>query len=237
MALSVLDSIKHWPSAEARNWAYQEIPVLCSLQNVRAVVLFGSIVRDVPSALDLDVLYIYEGSAPTPTKPPIDVDLRKFEQKAVEELLSKGNDLLSWCIKFGQPVCEHNQYWSQLVQRWTNKLGLPSSEVALERARKSENLLRSVDSMGDDDAALELYLSLLTHIARAVLIRGGVYPASRPELANQLTQIGEEKLASYLRDAIVERNAAAHGIRQHRRKIWRAFLDEYDAGKVEALAP
>jgi hypothetical protein len=183
------------------------------------------------------VLYIYKGVAPSPKTPPIDVDLRKFEQEAVEELLTQGNDLLSWCIKFGQPVCEHHQYWSQLVQRWTNKLGLPSSDVALERARKSENLLRNVDSLGDDDAALELYLSLLTHIARAALIRRGVYPASRPELASQLSQIGEEKLASYLRDAIVERNAAAHGVRQHRRKVWRAFLDEYGAGKAEALAP
>ncbi len=232
--LSALNAIKHWPSEQARDWAYQAIPSLCEADNICAVVLFGSVVRNVTSATDLDVLYIYEGSAPTPIAAPIDVDIRKFERKDVEQLLANGNDLISWCIKFGKRLCEHDQYWSELVHRWGNRVGLPSREVALERAKKSETLLRDVASRGDSDAALELYLSLLTHVARSVLVEHGSYPASRPELVGQLRQVGEDKLASYLNEAIAERNAAVHGARKARKDIWRAFLNEWNVQPLTA---
>src|SRR6267154_5606223 len=163
--VAVLNSITQWPSTEARKWAVEQIPVLCRADAVCAVVLFGSIVRNVGTATDLDVLYIYEGSAPIHTKPPIDVDLRRFKRQQVEGLLKSGNDLLSWCIKFGRPVCERNQYWSELVRTWASHLGLPSAEVALDRAKKTEKLLRDIVLLGDDDAALELYLTTLTHLS------------------------------------------------------------------------
>src|SRR2546425_581361 len=109
-AMAVLNSVMQWPSTEARKWAVEQIPALCRADTVCAVVLFGSIVRNVAAVIDLDVLYIYEGSAPIHPKPPIDVDLRRFERQEVEGLLKSGNDLLSWCIKFGRLVCERNQY-------------------------------------------------------------------------------------------------------------------------------
>lgn len=234
--LSALDSIDKWPSAESRTWAYQEIPLLCGQPNVKAIVFFGSIVRNVSLSADLDVLCIYEGTAPCFSTLPIDVDLRKYEQREVEKLLANGNDLLSWCIKFGKPVCEHDRYWCNLLERWANGIKLPSSKVALERARKSERLLREMDSVGDFDAALEIYLSLLTHIARATLIRRDIYPTSRPELSGLLTQIGEKKLASYLQEAINTRNAFVHGVSSIRKKIWQPFLAELSSAKrAEAL--
>jgi predicted nucleotidyltransferase len=227
--VTALDAIKRWPSEEARKWAYEAIPILCKAEGTCAVVLFGSVARNIASAIDLDVLYVYEGAAPIPLAAPIDVDLRKFERQDVEQLLVNGNDLITWCIKFGRSLCEHDEYWSDLVSRWRNKVSLPSREVALERASKSEKLLRDVASLGDSDAALELYLSFLTHIARSVLIEHGVYPESRPELVSQLSQVGEERLASYLKEAIAERNAAVHGVRKPRKDIWRPFLDEWKA--------
>ena len=227
---AMIDIVTHWPSAGARAWALEQIPNLCRSENVCAVVLFGSIVRDAAAASDLDVLYVYEGSPPNHPNPPIDVDLRKFERGEVEGLLNSGNDLLSWCIKFGLKVCERNQYWSVLVETWGNRLGLPSREVALERATKAEKLLRNIVSLGDNDAALEIYLTLLTHLARARLIHRGVYPASRPELPKQLGEIGEARLASYLKEALSERNAVVHGIRSSKKNLWQAFLDEIDLG-------
>lgn len=233
--LSALSSIDNWPSVEAQNWAHQTIPSLCGHPNVRTVVLFGSIVRSVPVAADLDVLCIFEDSAPRFPSPPIDVDLRKYEQKEVEKLLASGNDLLSWCVKFGRVACERDRYWSQIVERWANKIRLPSVKITLERARKSEQLLREMDTLGDNDAALEIYLSLLTHIARARLIQHDIYPASRPELIGQLTQAGEMKLAAHLDNAIAERNTVAHAHRKRRSKIWRTFLSELRSEK--ALRP
>jgi predicted nucleotidyltransferase len=224
--VALLDEIREWPSSEAKAWAYREIPNLCRNINIKAVILFGSIVRNVPLVADLDVLYIYQRMDPPLRTAPIDVDLRKFESKDVEGLLENGNDLLGWCVKFGRLVCERDKYWSHIVERWSTKLAAPSRSVALSRAKKSEQLLRAMDAVGDNDAALEIYLSLLTHIARANLIQRGVYPESRAELSGQLNEIGECKLASYLDDALRERNAITHGIRKHSGAIWRRFLTE-----------
>lgn len=58
---------------------------------------------------------------------------------------------------------------------------------------------------GDEDAMLDLTVSYLTHLARAVLAENGVYPASRPELPGQLSQIGQVELAARLPDALAAR--------------------------------
>jgi hypothetical protein len=46
---------------------------------------------------------------------------------------------------------------------------------------------------------------LLTHRARAALLRAGVFPASRPELPAQLRQIRESTLAKDLEAALKDR--------------------------------
>ena len=58
---------------------------------------------------------------------------------------------------------------------------------------------------GGQDVATENYVSMLTHLARATLSDAGVLPRSRPELADQLRQIGEVPLADRLADALVQR--------------------------------
>ncbi len=56
--------------------------------------------------------------------------------------------------------------------------------------------------MGDEDTALELELASLSHDARAVLVEAGIFPASRPELPNQLTKIGANMLAAQVSRAL-----------------------------------
>lgn len=61
--------------------------------------------------------------------------------------------------------------------------------------------------LGDADAAREQALSYLTHSARAELLEAGVYPASRPELPEQLRSIGDYLLAGRL-ERILEEDSA-----------------------------
>jgi hypothetical protein len=59
--------------------------------------------------------------------------------------------------------------------------------------------------VGDEDVTIDLRVSLLTHLARAVLAEAGVYPASRPELSGQLRQVGDSELADELEAALTRR--------------------------------
>jgi hypothetical protein len=69
--------------------------------------------------------------------------------------------------------------------------------------------MRQMRDIGDHDAANELAVSLLTHLARAILIDRGVYPASRPELVAQLREAGDAELASALARALASDREAA----------------------------
>jgi hypothetical protein len=60
--------------------------------------------------------------------------------------------------------------------------------------------------LGDADAVREQAVSYLTHLARAELLNAGVYPASRPELPEQLREIGDDDLAGRL-DRVLEEDS------------------------------
>lgn len=227
---------RKWPSEQAKNWALTQIPRLCASPEVCALVLFGSIVRNVSASTDLDVLYVYAAVAPQHGKPPIDVDLRRFKRDDVSGELRNGNDLLGWCIRYGELVCEQNHYWTDLVKEWKDKIGLPSATLALERARKSERLLKEVASVGDDEAALELYLTVLTHLGRARLIEHGIYPASRPELPAQLRDAGDAHLADLLQDALEIRNSMTHGRPMNKKKAWLEYLKAIERNAVHGTS-
>lgn len=205
-----LASIRQWPSESARHWAESVMRDLCANGNVLAVVALGSAVRPVHSAHDFDCLYIYDGTPPTIPRPPHNVDIRSFEVSKVNQLIESGQDLLVWSVKFGCVVCERQSFWSELAGSWLPRLPFPSYAVADARARRAERLLSDLQTVGDHDASVEQRLTALTHRARAALLRANVFPASRPELSDQLRQIGEEDLAATLNEAIEARDALAH---------------------------
>ena len=96
----------------------------------------------------------------------------------------------------GGPACEPTG---------TTGCALPSAAEARKRARRARQLHQEMQSLGDHDAATENYVSMLTHLARATLSDAGILPRSRPELADQLRQIGETPLADRLTDALTHR--------------------------------
>src|SRR5262249_55470324 len=126
----------------------------------------------------------------------------------VPRLISEGHDVLSWALKFGIVICEHDDFWATIRAQWYNHAPLPNPQVADERAVKTKRILEEVSRSGDVDAAEELRLSLLTHEAWAFLLRRGVHPASRAELPAQLREVGNLALASQLATLIHKRENA-----------------------------
>ena len=204
-----LHEVRHWPSLPARQWLERFLAAAPRAQRVQAIVLTGSAARPVEAVADLDLVVIYKGSGPDLGRPPMDVDVRSYRSDQVEALLDRNHDLLGWTLRFGVPLFERHRYWTRLRRRWLDRLPMPSADAAEERARRAEVYMRDLLEIGDGEAAREQELTLLTHQARARLIRNGVLPLSRPELAAQLDEIGDDELAGRLRRALEERPMAA----------------------------
>lgn len=202
---SRLKCVRKWPSKTAREWCESFVSEASSQSNIDAIVAVGSAIRDVSEIADIDLVVIYSHSKPNFNNLPIDVDIRVYERKKVQKLLSKGHDLLGWSIKLGCVVYERNLYWTKLRSHWINRLPLPSIEQAMARAARTKKLYLNLCAVGDKDAAAEQFVSMLTHLARARLIEAGVFPASRRELEEQLRSIGEKDLAEKLTDALNRR--------------------------------
>lgn len=203
--------VMSWPSGSAREEAHDLVGALCGHPTVVAVVLFGSAVRSNVRSYDLDLLFVYEGDKPAVASRRMEVDLRAYSTVDVDDLLQRGHDLISWAVRFGQPVCERNQYWQRLVSTWQDSLPMPSMAAAERRGEKAWSLFLDLLGIGDIDAALEQYVTYLTHRARIELVRNDVYPASRPELPEQLRQVGAHSLAQNLNQALRRRHLRSEG--------------------------
>ena len=200
-----LKCIRKWPSKRARYWSGEFIKNASKQANIKAVIVVGSAIRKVRHVADIDFIVIYDNNKPILNSPPIDVDIRAYDENQVQKLLSEGHDLLGWAIKLGCLVFERNNYWTKLRSQWINKLIFPSMEDARARANRAKKLYDELYGMGDKDAAEEQLITMLTHIARAHLIKAGIFPTSRPELPKQLREIGEEELAKELDEALERR--------------------------------
>ena len=202
---ATLDAVRSWPSSKARDWTIDAVAVAGRDAAIQAIVVTGSAVRDVAHCDDLDLVLVYRTCRPSLPRPPIGVDLQQHEEAEVSRKLANGHDFLSWAVRFGQPLFEREQWWSRLRADWNDRLALPPAAEARKRARRAQQLHEEMRSLGDHDAAMENYVSMLTHLARAALSDAGILPRSRPELADQLRSIGEEPLAAQLADALAHR--------------------------------
>lgn len=198
-----LNPIYRWPSKRAKNWLQKFLAHAETNPNIVSVVAIGSSVRENVCSADLDlVVLVDEKPIGDVEPPPIDVDLRIFKACEVTTLVREGNDLLGWSIKFGKPLLDKNDSWLKIVRTLDSEVPLPSAKTALERAHKANDLLKLLIEIGDLDAIHEQLLTLLTQLSRARLINRGVYPISRPELAEQLETIDENKLAALLKQTL-----------------------------------
>lgn len=128
----------------------------------------------------------------------IEVDLQIIRGSDVEQKLREGDDILGWAIRFGRAIFDRDRFWANLRSRWVRQLTFPSPEGAAAWALRFEHAARELISTGNFEAALKEVTVMLTHQARAGLLRARVYPASRSELPMQLRKIGENHLAESL---------------------------------------
>jgi predicted nucleotidyltransferase len=199
----VLETIDKWPSTRAKEWVENFVPRLCKQPDIWTIVIFGSVIRqNAKYSLDVDLLIIYENDRPSFANPPLDVDIRSYRREDIESLIQEGHEVLGWTIRFGKVLYEKDQYWTTLCDKWKNHLPLPSARVADKRAERAKQLFEDIKLIGDEDAAEEQFIAMLTQMARACLIRSGIYPASRPELPDQLRSVGKYSLASQLEDVL-----------------------------------
>jgi predicted nucleotidyltransferase len=198
-----------WPSQSTRLAARELVQELCHAKSILAVVVFGSAVRGAYETFDLDILYVYRDRRPSFRRPSMDIDLRGYLEVETTQLLSSGHDLICWAVKFGRSVCEREHFWATLVSKWSPRLQLPSITAAMDRASHAHAILMDLEATGDHDAALEQLVTYLTHMARVRLIEASTYPASRPELPEQLRELGVTDLAGDLESALRLRSEAA----------------------------
>jgi len=121
-----------------------------------------------------------------------------YSAAAIDAQVENGHDILGWAVKYGRTLYQRDHFWDRIVNSWEGRLPLPPSKLARARATAAYRHLSNVVRFGDVDAAYEQALSYLTHLARAELLDSGVYPASRPELPEQLRSIRKFRLAERL---------------------------------------
>jgi len=205
-----LDALRSWPNAATKRWVMSFAEQVCGDANTAALLAIGSLARGAGPVNDVDLVYIVRLGRPRFRTHPLDVDIRVYEAQEVGGLLSEGHDLLSWCLRYGFLICEHNRFWSNLKHEWKDRVPLPNPAVAEQRAVQAQRTYEQLLELGDSDAAHEQLVTLLTHRAWASLLRNNVHPASRPELPDQLRSVGEQSLANSLEQALRERAKRAN---------------------------
>ena len=191
-----------WPTERAREWTRD----LVARHGERLVVVaIGSAARGrARSGSDLDLVVVHRGARPE-QRPPPEVEVRWVSWSMVDAALADGDDVLAWALGFGMPLHDPRGTWSEFASAWRSKLPLPSVEVSAQREARARCLARDLLAAGDDDAAAEQALAMLTHRARRLLAVHHVFPLSRPELVEQLRRAGEGEAADLLQNALTER--------------------------------
>lgn len=201
--------ILRWPTEHSHEWLHAFLRRAEDDTNLLALVAIGSAIRPAVASDDLDLLAICRNRREHREKAPIEVDLRPVELDSFDERVRAGDPLLVWAVRFGRPLFDRERTWADLSRRWRDSLPLPDPAVADRRATAARKIMEVLREIGDEDAYRENRLTWLTHRARARLIRAGLHPLSRPELPDQLVEVGETTLAASLRDALAARRAAS----------------------------
>jgi len=202
MAKSELDTIRRW-AGHSESWVTSFLRDVRACPSIVAVVAIGSAVRNQghPRS-DLDLVVLYRGQRPA-LSPPAEVDIRLYAIPSVEEKLATGHEVLGWAIQFGIPLYDPEGVWERWSRKYRHRVALPSAAQAADRAERAFLRAREMLSVGDESAAEDFLLTAATQWARQRLIQHGVFPASRPELPDQLKAISpNDPLAPILEDAL-----------------------------------
>ena len=206
MNQTMLKRVVHrWPTPASFRWLVSFLERAEQDPNVVAVIAIGSAARPNVVSDDLDLMVLCRDAKSLREKAPIEVDLRRANVDDMETNIRSRQDLAIWTVRFGRPLLDKDDVWGGIARRWRNRLPLPDPAVALGRAAAARTRMEEMRTIGDEAACGELEISYRTNLARAALVKAGVQPASRPELAAQLTAIGETVLADDLERVLAYR--------------------------------
>jgi len=199
-----------FPTPRVRDWMRD----LTGLANVIGVIVIGSTARGVArNGSDFDLIIVYRNARPN-LREPGEVDARWVDENNLDELSAHADDVVAWGVAYGIPLYDPEGVWGALVSRHQAHIPLPSPDICIKRAERARRYASELMSIGDDEAAREQILTMLTHLARLLLVRRGVFPASRPELVDQLVETGEREFAELLRDALEDKLDSELGLKQ-----------------------
>ena len=167
------------------------------------VVLVGSGARGVRNPRsDIDVLVLYGDDRRIRLRRPGDVHLQQDSRSRFLNRLADGDDYPGWALRFGTPLRDPGGWWAEHAAAEIEKPHWPDWRPKLEHARKRIRMASDLLEVGDLDASAEELLFAASHVARAVLLKQGMFPLSRPELASQLEDV-DPSLAGLLQMLIV----------------------------------
>lgn len=180
------------------DWLLRELET-AGMTERASLVLIGSVARGVETRRsDVDLLLTLADDARLPVRPPADLHLQQESRARFMERLRAADDYPIWALRYGRIIHDPTGWWtgqaateeaSGRFPDWTPKIALAEQSL-----RWAADLL----AVEDMDAFEEQSLYTASHLARALLLRRGVMPLSRPELAAQLREVGELEIASSL---------------------------------------
>ena len=168
-----------------------------------AVVLIGSVARkrQTPRS-DIDVLLVSEKELTILSAPPT-FHVHQITQDRVFDRLKEGDDFVAWCIRYGIALWDSG-IWTTILK--SNEASIwPDWKRKLPHAFRRIFMAAAMLATEDQDAAAEEALYALSHLARILLLKKGVFPLSRAELVQQLEKEGYIDLATLLNKLIYEK--------------------------------
>ena len=178
------------------------------LPDTATVVLIGSAAREaLNDNSDIDILVLDVVEHRIRPRSESDVHLQQYSRSKFLSRLEDGDDYPGWALRFGIPMRDPDGWWAQQVASELDNPHWPDWHPKVDHARKRMSMASDLLHLGDVDAASEELMFAATHVARATLLKHGVFPLSRPELPSQL-QDNEPALA-HLLDLLIVGNVDA----------------------------
>jgi hypothetical protein len=169
-----------------------------------AMVLSGSTARGRRTRVSDVDYHVIGATSLRVTDLPADIDLYADDVDRFWAKLRKGDDFAHWsvwygCVLFDSGVIREAATYVAEENAW------PDPDRKLLQARNALDFAEQIAESSDYGAALEQTRGVLSLIARWMLLSSDVFPLARDELAGQLEQLGQARLAIDLQRSIRER--------------------------------
>ena len=157
------------------------------------VVLIGSAARGVATwRSDIDLLIVFSGDERLNLRPPIEMHLQQESRTHFLQRIYEGDDYPVWALLCGKALHDPDGWWARAAADERAHPHTPDWTPKVARAEKSLKWAGELLDAGDADAFEEQCLYAASHLARAVLLKRGVMPLSRPEMADQVRESNPE---------------------------------------------